>query len=168
MKPMLVLLVPLLASLQSRPATRPASPPPPSPAGLEKVAALAWLAGHWLGESGDATWEAVYSSPAGGEVVSASKEMRGGRVVMHELERFHAVGDEVLLTPHPLGQARADFRLIELDEAARKAVFENAPNDFPRRLVYHRTAEDTLTITLIGTVRGQPREQAITLKRHDQ
>lgn len=164
MKPLIFLLVPLLASLQSQPATRPA--PPPSPAGLEKVAALAWLAGHWYGESGATTWEAVYSSPAGGEVVSASKEMRDGRVVMHELERFHAVGDEVLMTPHPFGKARADFRLIELDAAARKGVFEHAPNDFPRRLVYHRTAEDTLTITLSGIVQGQPHEQVITLKRH--
>ncbi len=158
----LATLAPLLVFLQSAPASRPA---PPSPDALRKIAALAWLEGHWTGNADDAQWEAVYSSPEGGEVVSASKEIRSGRVAMHELERFHAVGDDVLLTPHPYGKARRPARLVELDEAAKKAVFEDAENDFPRRFTYQRTAPDALAITLTGELRGKAIEHVISFKR---
>ena len=54
----------------------------------------------------------------------------------------------VTLTPHPGGRRAASFKLTALEKD--KATLENPENDFPKKLVYHRRAADSLVITLTG------------------
>jgi len=130
------------------------------------VADLGWLAGTWRGGAGQSTWESCYSSAEGGEVVSASKEIRGGRVVTCDFERFWDKKGTVVLSPFPHGRKSPhDFPAVELDPKAQKAVFENAANDFPRKFTYHRAAPDRLVITLEGEGKGGPMQMRLELKR---
>lgn len=148
---------------QQAPVTQPVTNA--SPTALIELESLGWLAGTWEGPYRDGTWEAVYSSPAGGEIVSANKEMAGGCVRMFEFERFRVVGADVVMTPYPFGRPMGDFRLREHERPARRAVFENPENDFPREIHYARPADDTLTIELVGERSGEPVRLGMTLKK---
>jgi len=111
---------------------------------------LSWLEGTWEGEIGDRHFEARYSSPAGGQVLSASKYTKDGKPAGFEFERFEEQGDSLVLTPYPEGKSSVTFRLTELDPKSRRAVFENPAHDFPTRISYQRIADDKLQILVSG------------------
>ena len=123
------------------------SPLRPSPPSLTD---LRWLEGIWEGEIGDRHFEARYTSPEGGQLLSASKYTRAGKPAGFEFERFEEQGDTLVLTPFPEGKSSVTFRLTELDSTSRRAVFENPAHDFPTRISYQRVAEDKLQILVSG------------------
>jgi len=129
---------------------------------------LAFLAGHWKGTIDRGEWEAVYTSPCGGELLSANKELRDGRVVMIEFEHFRMVDGKLVLTPFPYGKrSSASFPLTNFDHKDRRAVFANPEHDFPSQIVYHRAAEDRLVIEVSGTQDGRPTRLTLDLRRQD-
>jgi hypothetical protein len=128
------------------------------------VAQLDWLAGTWRGTANDgAEWETIYTPPTGGMVLSASKEMKGGRTVMYDFERFQQKGDDVVMVPYPFGKKSVEFTLTSYDADAKKAIFENPEHDFPRKFTYQRTADDKLSIALVGDMGGGDVEVTIDL-----
>ncbi len=129
----------------------------------EILAGMTWLEGHWRGAVDANVFEACYTSPEGGEIVSCSKEIANGRVVFYELERFLIDGDEVVLVPHPGGKASVRFLLSDFGE--KRATFSNEAHDFPKHLTYERKAEDRLVITLTGNENGKPQTEMYDLKR---
>jgi hypothetical protein len=130
------------------------------------IAALAWLQGSWRSDGGHSTWEAAYTGPEGGEVVSASKEISGGKVVTYDFERFYEKDGKVIFSPYPHGKKSShEFPLESLDAAAKKAVFANPANDFPSRFTYHRAADDRLVVTLEGKQGDKPMKFSIEFKR---
>lgn len=139
-----------------------------TPQGGGEINDLAWLAGAWAGTIDGGTWEAVYSTPAGGEIVSANKELRDGRVTMIEFEHFRTVEDKLVLTPFPFGKrSSASFTLSALDRTAKRAVFSNPAHDFPREITYHRADEDRLVITVTGEQDGKSTTLTLDLRRQD-
>lgn len=139
-----------------------ADPTPPRPPSL--VEALAVLEGSWQATAGDSAWEACYTSPAGGEVLSATKEIVKGKAVTCEFERFFEREGRLTLQIYVDGKPRPEFPLRELDAKAGRAVFENQANPFPMRLTYQRTAQDRLTITLEGDPAKPPRRLVLEFK----
>jgi hypothetical protein len=113
----------------------------------EVLASMTWLEGAWLGSTEEGLWEAVYSGPRGGTILSLNKQIVDGRAVLIEFEQFLVHEGEVVVFPSPGGR-RADvhFTLTEHDAEARRAVFENPQHDFPQILTYHRHADDRLRI----------------------
>jgi hypothetical protein len=94
-------------------------------------------------------FHAHYSTPEGGLILSHSRLLKEGRESFYEFEVFGTMDDEVVwLQPFPGGNKAVGFRLKELDREARKATFEQPEKDYPTRIVYHRTAENELVITL--------------------
>ena len=119
----------------------------------KKLASMKWLAGEWSGPMWGGEFTTYYSTPEGGKILSTSELKKDGHLAFHEFERFdvrptNAGGATIMLTPYPKGTPAMIFTLTELDEKARKAVFENPKKDFPTRIVYHRAADDRLVITL--------------------
>ena len=112
----------------------------------QQLQALAYLEGTWRGPVGPGTWEARYTSPSGGEILSTNKEIRSDRVVSFEFERFRLQDGKVLMTPWVKGKQSVDFTLTSLDEDAMQATFENPKHDFPQRIIYHRSAKTVLEI----------------------
>jgi hypothetical protein len=126
------------------------SPLPRFPASPPTVHDLSWLEGIWQGRIGGREFEAHYTSPAGGQILSASKYSKAGQPAGFEFERFEQRGDTLMLTPYPEGNSSVSFPLAEYDGKARRAVFENLAHDFPTRISYHRVARDRLTILASG------------------
>lgn len=112
---------------------------------------LEWLAGSWYGTIDGGHWEACYTTAEGGEIISANKEIRGGKVAMIEFERFTRDGDKIIMTPYPHGKrSSVSFTMVSHDIAEKRAVFTNPEHDFPSRIVYHRAAADNLVCEISG------------------
>ena len=64
-------------------------------AGAEKadVAALAWLAGSWLGTAGGVEMEELWLPPKGGAMVGLHRDVAGGRMVSFEFLRIESDAD---------------------------------------------------------------------------
>lgn len=138
---------PSLRSGQALPTRLPASRP--------SVSDLSWLEGTWCGRIGTRDFEAHYTGPEGGVVLSASKYTANGKAAGFEFERFDEKDGSVVLTPYPDGkESSATFRLTSFDPRGRLAVFENPAHDFPTRISYQRVAEDSLTILVSGPGKG--------------
>jgi len=169
----LLLSLPLLGIVLGLPATAPVGAPPPSPQDAEGalpvvtlpdgerlplepgIDALAFLEGRWAGSAGSSRWESSYSSAAGGQIVGASKELSDGRVVTIDFEHFYEREGALRMTPFPGGRRSVEFTLTEFSGAAKRAVFENAAHDFPRRFTYRATGPDHLQIELLGEMGGE-------------
>lgn len=125
-----------------------------------RIGDLAWLAGSWAGEvrgAGATTrFEAHYTSPQGGVILSASKAFKAdGQLSWFEFERFEEREGTLVVIPHPNGKASVPFTLVEHDPAAKRAVFANPGHDDPNRITYQRTAEDRLLIRVEGDAPGE-------------
>lgn len=131
------------------------------------VHALGWLEGHWTGQTDEGIRvEACYSSTDGGMLVGATKEIGSdGRLAMFDFEHFVERGDTLALRPFPNGKPSVVFLLAELDAAGRRAVFENADHDFPRRFDYHCPNPDRLVVTLVGELNGARQRARYELTR---
>jgi hypothetical protein len=132
-----------------------------------RVSDLDFLAGVWKGSDGQSEWESCYSTGAGGQLVGASKEMRGGRVVMMDFEHFYEVDGEMRMRPFPFGERSVEFTLVKLEGDKRRAVFANLEHDFPKSFIYHRTGEKTLQITLQGELGGQDARFVLEFTKQD-
>lgn len=120
------------------------------------IADLSFLEGTWLGSDGESSWESMYSSPSAGQVLGASKEMRGGHTVMIDFEHFYVREGQMRMTPYPFGTRSVEFTLSSFDESQLQAVFENPEHDFPQRFTYRRVSDDNLRIELTGEMSGAP------------
>lgn len=133
-----------------------ASPADQSSDPAEVLAGLDWLAGHWRGELGGGSWEAIYSTPEGGLILSLNKQVTEGELRTFEIEQFRVQDGAVVMAPSPSGKpSPVVFTLTENDPQARRAVFENSEHDFPQILVYHRSADDRLQIQAHATQEGK-------------
>ena len=135
--------------------------PPDVPMTAEsQLARLDFLAGTWRSD----WFEATYTTPGGGMVLSVNKEIRDGKVIFFELERFDVRDGRVTMQPFLNGkQAPVSFPLLSLE--GQRAHFRNAAHDFPQDLIYERTAPDHLRIVLTGVAGGKARELRFELKR---
>jgi hypothetical protein len=122
-----------------------------NPDPLEQLSGLAWLAGTWRGPG----YEAHYSTPEGGLILSHTKQLEGDRVVFFEQERFEVRDGRVVEAPSPNGvPTPVVFTLTE--QGPNAAVFENPTHDFPTRLAYRREG-DRLVIHVTGPDGRGPR-----------
>jgi hypothetical protein len=126
---------------------------------------LDFLAGEWRGEMWGGTFEAYYSTPEGGKVLSHSRLIREEKVVFYEFEVFEDASGGVMLQPYPGGKRAVGFPVSEVDDINRKAIFENPDKDYPTRIVYHRVAEDRLVITLSDPHGGSDKTEVFDLER---
>ncbi len=127
------------------------------------IQALDFLAGSWSGPMWGATFEAWYSTPEGGKVLSSSLLLSEGNVHFWEFEKFEIRRGNVWVQPFPKGQPAASFELVELDVEGQKATFDCPTNDFPSRIVYEKNDEGHLVITLSDPHNGTPKVEVFDL-----
>lgn len=141
-------------------------PPHAAVSEAQTLQGLGWLEGRWRGTTSDGeTFEALYSSPEGGVILSVNKCFAGDRLLFTELERFEARDGRVVMTPFPGGQRACTFDLVEHDPTARRVVFANPANDFPERIVYERPSDAALRIVVSGQQGGRPVTLVLDLRR---
>jgi hypothetical protein len=132
---------------------------------LEILSDMRWLEGAWRGDFEGTPFEAIYSGPDGGAIISVSKEYHQGKRCFFEFEKFLVEGDTIVMTPYPNGEKSDSFPLKSYDINLKQAIFENKAHDFPTTFSYRRLSSDTLLIVVSGIENGKLRELTARLTR---
>jgi uncharacterized protein DUF6265 len=113
-----------------------------------EIAELAWLSGDWqTAPGGRAEIEEHWTKPAGGSMLGMSRTVAGGKTAEFEFLRIEQRENEIYYVAQPKGRCpQTDFKLTRV--TAQEAVFENPTHDFPKRIIYKKTADDSLTASI--------------------
>ena len=124
---------------------------------------LEWLSSVWIGtRSTGSSIEERWSPPLGGAMLAVSRTVNtSGKMVAFEYLRIVERDGGLVYIAQPGGRTPTEFVLSELD--ANRAVFENPRHDYPKRIVYERSAEGGLSTTVGQAKGGTP--QRVEFKR---
>ena len=130
------------------PAVAQHSPQQHTPA--SPLAALSFMSGCWRGatQPNRPVIEEQYTAATTNIMLGTTRYIRDGRTIDFEFSRIQADSAGVALVPHPRGKESVRFRMLRV--GADEVAFENAEHDFPNRIIYRRTAPDTLTARIEG------------------
>lgn len=119
---------------------------------------LAFMSGCWKTEAGapEALRE-CFTVPHAGLMQSSSQTVKDGKTVFWEFAVFEQAGDAVTYTPYLKGKGSVSFTATTLDGG--QVVFENPAHDFPKKIVYRRTAQDRLEARVEGARADDPANQ---------
>src|ERR1051325_8471544 len=114
------------------------------------LADLAWIAGDWQTEPGGRRQiEEHWTQAAGASMMGMSRTVAGDKTVEFEYLRIEQRADGIYYVAHPKARCPGtDFKLTRA--SATEAVFENPQHDFPKRIIYRRTSDDSLTASIDG------------------
>jgi hypothetical protein len=119
---------------------------------LSDITQLSRLSGDWqTAAGGRAQMEEHWTQPAGGSMLGMSRTVAGGKTAEFEFLRIEQRENEIYYVAQPKGRCpQTDFKLTRI--TAQEAVFENPTHDFPKRIIYKKTADDSLTASIDGGV----------------
>ena len=117
---------------------------------ITNISELAWISGDWqTAAGGRAQIEEHWTQPAGGSLLGMSRTVAGGKTAEFEFLRIEQREDAIYYVAQPKGRCpQTDFKLTRATD--QEAVFENPAHDFPKRIIYRKTAEDALTAGIDG------------------
>jgi len=124
----------------------------PDPASVSNPAVtitdLSWMAGAWqTAPGGRGQIEEYWMAPAGGTMLGTSRTVAGDKTVEFEFLRIEQRGSEIYYVASPGGRCPAtDFKLTRLSN--QEAVFENPQHDFPKRIIYVKGSDGSLTASI--------------------
>lgn len=117
---------------------------------------LAWIEGNWVVETPRMRSEERWTDVGGNMMLGVSRTMAGGKTVAFEFLRIEERADGIFYVAQPGGKAPTDFKLTKVE--GQKAIFENPAHDFPKRVIYWRNADGSMTARVDGgsdTGKGQ-------------
>ena len=118
-----------------------------------KLDSLEFIIGKWETKSGIGTsyetWTRVNDTLFEGNALYI---INGDTAFTEELKIVFS-NNEINYIALPNGQEETAFKLVKAE--SKKAVFENPTHDFPNRISYTRTYEDSLSAIVEGKVDGQ-------------
>ena len=114
---------------------------------------MSWMAGYWLDCSGGREASETWSDPRGGLSVGHAVTVTG-RGVSFEAARIGPTPEGFAYIAQPGGAPPTAFILT--GSGPTRAVFANAENDFPTRVIYERDG-DVLMARIEGEIDGQAR-----------
>lgn len=122
------------------------------------LARLSWMVGHWEGTQNGARIEEFWTPPAGGTMLGVNRTINDGRTVFFEFLRIEESPDGIAYLASPLGRyPPTRFQLAgPLAEDDRRVTFENPAHDFPQRILYWRSEDNTLHGRIEGLRDGRP------------
>jgi Domain of unknown function (DUF6265) len=114
------------------------------------LADLAWITGGWQTEPGGKRQiEEHWTGAAGATMMGMSRTVAGEKTVEFEYLRIEQRADGIYYVAHPKARCPAtDFKLTRA--SANEAVFENPQHDFPKRIIYRKGTDDSLTASIDG------------------
>jgi len=121
-----------------------------SPAARHTIAELGWMSGDWQTPPGrPAQIEEHWTQPAGGSMLGVSRTVIGIRTLEFEYLRLEQRADGIFYVAHPKARCPGtDFKLTSVTTS--EAVFENPSHDFPKRIIYRKTAAGGLVASIDG------------------
>ena len=120
------------------------------------LADLAWISGDWqTAPGGRAQIDEHWTKAAGASMMGLSRTVAGDKTVEFEYLRIEQRADGIYYVAHPKASCPGtDFKLTRASET--EAVFENPEHDFPKRIIYRKGADDSLTATIDGGEGSKP------------
>jgi len=117
---------------------------------VRSISDLSWMSGDWQSPAGSRSQvEEHWTKPAGASMMGMSRTIVGEKTAEFEYLRIEQRTDGVYYVAHPKAQCPGtDFRLTR--SSASEAVFENPQHDFPKRIIYRRIGDDSLTASIDG------------------
>jgi len=112
------------------------------------IQTLGWISGAWGGPHDQTQVEEYWTDVGGNMILGVGRTLAGGRTVFFEFLRIEARPDGIYYVAQPKGRPGADFKLTRGNEA--EAIFENPAHDFPKRIIYRRNADGTITARIDG------------------
>jgi hypothetical protein len=111
---------------------------------------ISWIAGDWqTAPGGRAQIEEHWTQVAGASMLGMSRTVAGDKTVEFEYLRIEQRPDGIYYVAHPKARCPGtDFKLTRA--SATEAVFENPQHDFPKRIIYRKSADDALTASIDG------------------
>ena len=121
---------------------------PPVGGATQTISEVAWIAGDWqTAPGGRAQIEEHWMQPAGGSMLGMSRTVAGGRTAEFEYLRLEQRADAVYYVAHPKARCPGtEFKLTR--RTGQEAVFENPQHDFPKRIIYRKNADGSLTASI--------------------
>ena len=130
----------------------------------DSVASLAWLAGCWTSEGGEAGSGEQWMAPAGGTLLGVSRTVQQGKTVAHEFMSIRETAEgSLVFVAHPSGEDEASFPAAR--QGQHEIVFENPRHDFPQRVIYRLDAEGVLRARIEGVTRGEAKAVDYPMRR---
>ena len=124
----------------------------PSPAVpvASTLAELSWMSGRWqTAPGGKVQIEEHWMAPAGSSMLGMSRTVAGDRTVEFEYLRLEQRADGIYYVAHPKARyPGTEFKLSRL--SANEAIFENPAHDFPKRILYRKGSDGSLTASIDG------------------
>lgn len=122
----------------------------PTQAITRTVNDLGWIAGDWQTPSGGrAQIEEHWTQPVAATMIGMGRTVAGGRTVEFEYLRLEERGGDIFYVAHPKARCPGtDFKLT--NSTPQSAVFENPQHDFPKRIIYRKNADGSLTASIDG------------------
>jgi len=114
---------------------------------------LSWMAGYWLDCSNGREASETWSDPRDGLSVGHAVTLENGRVSF-EVSHIRRTPEGVAYVAQPGGVPPTAF--VATETGPSRAVFANAENDFPTRVIYERN-DDALKARIEGEIDGQAR-----------
>ena len=114
------------------------------------LAELSWIAGSWqTAPGGKRLIEEHWTQVAGATMMGMSRTVAGEKTIEFEYLRIEQRADGIYYVAHPKARCPAtDFKLTRA--SATEAVFENPQHDFPKRIIYRKGGDDSLTASVDG------------------
>ena len=111
---------------------------------------ISWISGDWQTEPGGRRQiEEHWTKVAGESMLGMSRTVAGDKTVEFEYLRIEQRADGIYYVAHPKARCPGtDFKLTRA--SATEAVFENPQHDFPKRIIYRKTGDDSLTASIDG------------------
>jgi len=119
---------------------------------LRPLHELAFLAGHWVGESGQVEMEEIWTEPKGGVMLGLHRDVAPGEPAFFEFLMIEERDGRMIYVASPRGRGATEFPLSKIEDSF--VVFENFEHDYPQRIVYRRDG-DRLTARIEGEIDGE-------------
>ena len=111
---------------------------------------ISWIAGDWqTAPGGRAQIEEHWTAVAGASMMGMNRTVAGEKTVEFEYLRIEQRADGIYYVAHPKARCPGtDFKLTRA--SSTEVVFENPQHDFPKRIIYRKGADDSLTASVDG------------------
>lgn len=123
-----------------------------------------WLEGEWTGTAGDVVMQESWKKVNDDLFTAHAFVLAGTDTVFQEKVRLRNLNDTVYYIVFIEGVPDStSFMLTKFDKG--EAVFENPEHDFPQKIVYKKSGEDSLYATVEGLVGGVMKKDAYPYRK---
>jgi hypothetical protein len=113
-----------------------------------QIEQLKWMSGGWKNTRGSTVTEEHWTQPAAGTMIGMGRTIAGEKTVFYEYLRIESRRDGIFYVAHPKARAGTDFKMVRGDD--HEIVFENPQHDFPKRIIYRRAPDGSMTARVEG------------------